>query len=568
MSAVVPTLPSPVSLRGLRDALAAADLELEVGGVDEARTERGQLIGQLDDYLIPRVEQLEAPLLVVVGGSTGAGKSTLVNAIVGHEVTVAGVLRPTTRAPVLVCHPDDVHWFEDDRILPSLPRVTGSAPEGTSEGRSLRVVATPSVRPGMALLDAPDIDSVVESNRVLAQQLLAAGDLWLFVTTAARYADAVPWAMLRAARERSTALAIVLDRIPGEAAPEIVPHLRSMLAAEGLGDAPLLVIPETDLVDGALPASAVEPVCLWLEELAADADARARVIRSTLSGALLSLRPRAARVVAAIERQELAAHDLERDVDRAYDIAARDVDEALSSGALLRGEVLARWQEFVGTGELLRNLESRVGRLRDRVAAAIRGRPAPDVEVQVAIETSVEALVRDGAERAARRAAAAWEASPEGTDLLASAEELRRASADVDGIATRAVRDWQGELLALVREQGAERRTLARTASYGVNATGVLLMVAIFAHTGGLTGSEVAVAGGTAALSQKVLEAIFGDQAVRRLAEEGRVALRRHIDEVLGAEADRYRSLLADRAPEPGLVDRIEGAVADLAAGS
>jgi hypothetical protein len=32
-------------------------------------------------------------------------------------------------------------------------------------------------------------------------------------------------------------------------------------------------------------------------------------------------------------------------------------------GTLLRGEVLARWQEFVGTGELLRNLETRVGPL-------------------------------------------------------------------------------------------------------------------------------------------------------------------------------------------------------------
>ena len=41
------------------------------------------------------------------------------------------------------------------------------------------------------MLDAPDIDSVVQ-NRQLASQLLAAADLWLFVTSAARYADA--WA--------------------------------------------------------------------------------------------------------------------------------------------------------------------------------------------------------------------------------------------------------------------------------------------------------------------------------------------------------------------------------------
>ena len=51
---------------------------------------------------------MDAPLLMVVGGSTGAGKSTLVNSLVGADVSPAGVLRPTTRAPVLVCHPADV----------------------------------------------------------------------------------------------------------------------------------------------------------------------------------------------------------------------------------------------------------------------------------------------------------------------------------------------------------------------------------------------------------------------------------------------------------------------------
>ena len=71
--------------------------------------------------------------------------------------------------------------------------------------------------PGLALLDAPDVDSVVETNRELAGQLLAAADLWLFVTTAARYADAVPWDLLRTAQERGTALAVVLDRVPPEA---------------------------------------------------------------------------------------------------------------------------------------------------------------------------------------------------------------------------------------------------------------------------------------------------------------------------------------------------------------
>ena len=214
------------ALRELREAAAGLALNLQTPGAAEARAQRDQLVGQLDDYLIPRLEQQDAPLLVVIGGSTGAGKSTLVNALVGHEVSQAGVLRPTTRSPVLVFHPDDAGWFAGDRILPGLARTTGADVAGDQPGKSLRLVAAPSLTPGLALLDAPDVDSFVETNRELAVQLLAAADLWLFVTTAARYADAVPWDLLRVARERATALAVVLDRVPPEALGEVEGHLR------------------------------------------------------------------------------------------------------------------------------------------------------------------------------------------------------------------------------------------------------------------------------------------------------------------------------------------------------
>lgn len=95
----------------------------------------------------------------------------------------------------------------------------------------------------MALLDAPDIDSVVSANRAIAARLLSAADLWLFVTTAARYADAVPWDLLRTAADRGTSVAIVLDRIPAEAIDEIRPHLATMLREQGLPTAPIFTVP-------------------------------------------------------------------------------------------------------------------------------------------------------------------------------------------------------------------------------------------------------------------------------------------------------------------------------------
>ena len=99
-----------------------------------AETDRRELAGQLADYLIPRLRTIDAPLLAVVGGSTGAGKSTLINSLVGDDVSQAGVLRPTTRGPVIVCHPSDLPWFTNDRILPQLPRSSG--PDGCAWRRT------------------------------------------------------------------------------------------------------------------------------------------------------------------------------------------------------------------------------------------------------------------------------------------------------------------------------------------------------------------------------------------------------------------------------------------------
>ena len=87
------------------------------------------------------------------------------------------------------------------------------------------------------------------------------------------------------------------------------------------------------------------------------------------------------------------------------------------------------------------------------------------------------------------------------------------------------MRDWQGEVLELVRTEGQGRRTNARIAAYGLNAIGLFLMLVAFSSTAGLTGAEVGIAGGTALLAQRVLEAIFGDQAVREMAAKARRSL-------------------------------------------
>ncbi|SDZ66762.1 Dynamin family protein [Asanoa ishikariensis] len=526
----------PTALGRLRAAISAADFPLSLTSAAEARKVGAALVAQLDDYLLPRLARLDAPLLVVVGGSTGAGKSTLVNSIVQARVSAPGVLRPTTRAPVLVCNPSDSQWFRSGDLLPGLTRTT----KPSDDPHTLQLVAAPALTPGLAFLDAPDIDSVVDQNRQLAAQLLAAADLWLFVTTAARYADAVPWGLLRTARLRGTVIALVLDRVPDEAGDDVPAHLAEMLAANDLAEAPLFVLPETDVDgQGLLPGRDTAELRAWFERLASDANARAAVVRQTLDGAVAALSPAADGLAAAADEQAAAARALRERVRAAYRGGAETVERSLKDGRLLRGEVLSRWHEFVGTGDFFRGLEARIGRLRDRITAAVTGRPQPGNQLKSAIESQLTTLLRGVAGDAAENAYTGWQAHPAGAALLEPS--LARPTPDLGDRADRLVRDWQRGVLELVRQEGGDKRFVARTAAYAVNATGLAVMIAVFASTAFIpTGLEIGTAAGTTLAAQKVLEAIFGDQAIRRLATKARQDLLERVDDLLADEAARY----------------------------
>ncbi len=454
---------------------------------------------------------------------------------------------------MLVHHPADVDSFSGTRVLPGLARDTGADEDRTDDAAitSVRLVASDSLPAGLALLDAPDIDSVVTANRELAQQLLAAADLWIFVTTAARYADAVPWDLLRGAAERGAAVAIVLDRVPPEAMDEVRSHLARMLQDRGLTSSPLFAIAEgpTD-PSGLLDPAAVEPVRSWLISLASDESARQLVVRRTLTGALEALQPRSQALVAAVRAQEDARAGLHAAVDTSYVDALAAIERGLSDGTLLRGEVLARWQEFAGTGELLRTIEIRISRWRDKITSVVLGRPAPAEELGEALQTGVESLVRAQAEAAAADSLRRWRSVPGGVFLAQSHPELGAPAPGVDERVARTVRDWQSYVLSLVTDEGGDRRAAARALSFGVNGLGVLLMLVIFGQTGGLTGAEVGVAGGTAVLAQRLLEAVFGDQAVRTLAENAKAELLRRAEQVLNVDRARIDGVLAALTPE------------------
>ncbi len=557
-----------VTLRGavgaLRDAIDATALPLDLPETAEGKAEREALLRQLDDYVLPRLDSLEAPLLAVVGGSTGAGKSTLVNSVVGGEVSRSGVLRPTTTIPALIHHPDDARWFTTSRVLPRLSRVTG-LPKDEDQPGTVRLIESGALPSGLALLDAPDIDSVVKANRSLAGQLLQAADMWLFVTTAARYADAVPWDLLKSASDRGTAVAIVLDRVAPKDMEEIRPHLVEMLREQGMGTAPVFTVPETALTpEGLLPPDALGRLGQWLQALASDQRARNIIIAQTLQGALSSLSPRVDLIVDAARQQHEATRALALVVDAAYDTARDNVEAGMTDGSLLRGEVLARWQEFIGTGEFFRQIESTISRWRDKVAAAIRGNPMPAESVDEALQSGVADLIRSQSDSAAASIARTWRGMPGGDSVLVRAPGLGASDGTVPPRIERLVREWQGDILGMVRKEGKDRRTNARIAAVGINGIALFLMLVSFAHTAGLTGAEVGIAGGASLLAQRVLEAIFGDQAVRDMAKKSRLLLLERVDSLFDDERARYHAGLGPFLVGSGAARRLEAAAADV----
>src|SRR4030095_14132004 len=144
-----------------------------------------------------------------------------------------------------------------------------------------------------------------------------------------------------------------------------------------------------------------------------------------------------------------------------------------------------------------------------------------------------------------RRGEDCCQANAAGRALLENADvDLSRSSAEFGRKAERAIRDWQGAVLDLVADEGMSKRSRARFYALGVNGVGVSLMIVVFAHTGGLVGAEIGVAGGTAVLAQRVLEAVFGDQAIRRLAQTAKDDLDARVQALLADELMRYHMIL------------------------
>ena len=562
------------ALLGLRKPIVAASLPLEAPGVEQARQERHKLLSQIDDYLLPRLRESGAPILVALVGSTGAGKSTLVNSIVGSHVSMTGIRRPTTNSPVLACHPDDVGWFAENVFLPTVPRVRQEGLARSGKDGLLVLAANEGMPKGVALLDTPDIDSVVQAHREFAHQFLDASDLWLFMTTASRYADATVWDLLQHARDRGAALGIVLSRVLPAVGDEVVGHFHAMLEANGLTGNQRFVIPETVLIDGKLPPGICAPVREWLAETAEQPDRRVAVLTRTMSGVLDTFRIRVPSLAAQVEDQIALRAGLTGAVVGSYQAGLDEIDRTMQDGSLMSGEVLASWQDFAGAGDLLSSLQSRRGSRQHKHRA-----PARAQALKLAARSAIESLIISVGDRAAENCLARWREHPAGAALLdrlasgggaASSWQsefaaeaglifgwdsprdggkpdeasdprhriaaLGRSSPDLMTHAARAVGAWQDQVTRLVEAENVTKRSIAKAVTLDDDALAAVLVVSLLGSSEDDTG--------TATIPRRLLTSLFGAGPLRDITARIRADLRHRIKLILDEEMRRFTDVI------------------------
>ena len=139
------------------------------------------LVKRLLSRLEPLRARVEAPLVVATFGGTGVGKSSLVNGLVGREVTSAGRQRPTTTLPIVLAHPQtDLNAYD--------------LPINSADGELQVVrVETPLLR-DIIVIDCPDPDTseaeTTTSNLARLHRLLPFCDVLLYVSTQQKYRSA------------------------------------------------------------------------------------------------------------------------------------------------------------------------------------------------------------------------------------------------------------------------------------------------------------------------------------------------------------------------------------------
>ncbi len=324
--------------RATLEALKRVVFPLQMPGVEALLDAQKTLVTLLEAKVLPHLELAQLPVIVVVGGSSGAGKSTIVNSVLGKEVSAASVLRPTTRVPTIVMYPLDEPVMRNHAIM-----------------KGAQVVVCEEALPGIVLVDAPDLDTVEVANHEFSRRLMEAADLWLFTTTATRYGDAVAWQALESATRRGVSCAVVLNRVPQRAQQVVQADLAARLATNDLTQVPVFSIADQGAMEGQLPALAVSQLRQWLLRMS-----QSRVVERVADASFLEVLPsvRADLLLLAngLDAQRAAMKALLEKTQQAMPVSVQEQITHIQEGRLGRGAPTVSWLSLASSGGVLASL--------------------------------------------------------------------------------------------------------------------------------------------------------------------------------------------------------------------
>jgi energy-coupling factor transporter ATP-binding protein EcfA2 len=346
------------------------------------------------DQVAPRLDrarrELSRVLVVGVIGGTGTGKSTLVNALAGREVTAAGdVARPTTTCPVIVAAPDvDLSWLPVDAMQGRVVRSDAPAvshivlidcPDPDTQGEQPAAPGAPE----------PARDTAANRNRDLLEAVLPACDVLLLVATAQKYRS---WIVAREVRGFAPGRPLLFVQTHAGRDPDIRTDWRAELESQGFE------VPRIFRVDGvdaaARRAAGLEPDAGFADLVTAIdgelAGRAARRVRRTgaidlahwftqqAAGGLEPLRAAVGEFAAGVQAERA----------RLESLLVRDIGDKLRTGRsawqrLLGDEIVERWQggpfaSFLHAVAVVGGLWGRVRPGNGVIGRLLAGRPADE----------------------------------------------------------------------------------------------------------------------------------------------------------------------------------------------
>lgn len=207
----------------------AAGIAAELGLDDMSRSAR--------DLLERSAFRLGFPgdvyVLALVGG-TGVGKSSVLNALAGLEVSPARALRPTTEHPLA--------WVANDArevVAPLIDWLGVTRVTGHDRGDLA----------GVAILDLPDVDSIRPDHRATVDSLLPRIDAVAWVVDPEKYDDDVLHGYLRQAAPHADRMWFVFnkaDRLDADARQTLEEDFRRRLADDGIEEPTIAMVSAAD----------------------------------------------------------------------------------------------------------------------------------------------------------------------------------------------------------------------------------------------------------------------------------------------------------------------------------